>query len=59
MTPADPNDRALLVFLALLGVLLTARLLRRYPRRRRAALRDLAIWVLIILGLTLAYCVGT
>ena len=55
MLPNDPNAQARIFYLAVLGIVLAAGLLHLYRRRMGAALRHAAVWLLIFLGLVLAY----
>lgn len=55
MLPDDPDAQARFFYLALLGIVLAAGLLHGYRARLGTALRHAAIWLLIILGLVLAY----
>jgi aspartyl protease family protein len=55
MLPDDPNDQARFFYLALLGIAIAAGLFHAYRARLGTALQHAAIWLLIILGLVLAY----
>ena len=58
MSPVDPNAQARFFYLALLGVVLAARLLQRYRAHPGTRLRRLSLWVPVILCLVLAYAFG-
>jgi aspartyl protease family protein len=55
MIPDDPDAQARLFYLAALLLVVAGGLVHRYRGRLSTALQHAAIWLLIILGLTLAY----
>lgn len=55
MLPDDPHAQARFFYLALLGIAIAAGLIHAYRSRLGAALQHAAVWLLIVLGLVLAY----
>jgi len=55
MLPDDPDAQARLFYLALLGMALAGAVFYNYRARLGTAVQHAAIWVLIFLGVTIAY----
>ncbi len=55
MLPDDPDAQARLFYLALLGMVLAGGVFYHYRARLGAAVQHAAIWLLIFLGVTIAY----
>ncbi len=55
MLPDDPDSQARLFYLAILGMALIGGVFYNYRNRLGSAVQHAAIWVLIFLGVTIAY----
>ncbi len=55
MLPDDPDAQARLFYLALLGMVIASGVFYNYRNRLGTAVQHAAVWVLIFLGVTIAY----